>query len=57
MKDSEILSMLNDITDDQAEYSDFGGDSDAKDCLPIEVSSIISSTTRSLNSSRQSSTP
>jgi len=30
MKDSEILSMLNGITDDQAEYSDIGGDSDAE---------------------------
>lgn len=56
MKDSEILSMLNGITDDQAEYSDFGGDSDAEDCLPIEVS-VNSSMTKSLNSSGHSSTP
>ncbi|CAI6376091.1 unnamed protein product [Macrosiphum euphorbiae] len=56
MKDSEILSMLNGITDDQAEYSDIGGDSDAEDCLPIEVS-VNSSVTRSLNSSGHSSTP
>jgi len=48
--------MLNGITDDQAEYSDFGGDSDAEDCLPIEVS-VNSSVTRSLNSSGHSSTP
>ncbi|CAI6371660.1 unnamed protein product [Macrosiphum euphorbiae] len=56
MKDSEILSMLNGITDDQAEYSDIGGDSNAEDCLPIEVS-VNSSVTRSLNSSGHSSTP
>jgi hypothetical protein len=54
MNESEILSMLNGITDDQAENSDLGGDSDADDCLPIEVSQANSVSTRLLNSSGHS---
>lgn len=57
MKDSEILSMLNCITDDHAENSDFGGHIDANDCLSIEVSTSESSMTRSLHSSGQSNIP
>jgi len=57
MKDFEILSVVNCIPDDQAESTDFGWDSDADDCLPIGVSVINGSMTKSLNLSGNSSTP
>lgn len=50
MKDSEICLMLQSITDDQAENSDIGGDSDADDYLPINVHTT-EKTTRSQSSS------
>lgn len=50
MKDTEICSILNSMTDDQAEFSDLGGDSDADDYLPINVSTT-EKTTRYQNSS------
>lgn len=37
MKDIDICSILNSMTDDQAEFSDLGEDSDADDYLPINV--------------------
>lgn len=50
MKDIEICSILNSMTDDQAEFFDLGGDSDADDYLPINVSTT-EKTTRYQNSS------
>lgn len=50
MNDADIYSMLMSITDDHAENSDFGGDSDADDYLPINVCTT-ETTTRSQSSS------
>lgn len=50
MKASEIYSMLNSITDDHTEISDFGGDSNADDYLPVNVCTT-DKTTRSTSSS------
>jgi len=47
MKDIEIYSLLESITDDQAFDSDIGGDSDAEDNLVLKVNSTERSTTRS----------
>lgn len=50
MKDNEIQSILDSITDNNFEDSEFGGNSDADDCLPIDVGKTRN-TTRSQNSS------
>jgi hypothetical protein len=47
MKDTEIHSLLESITDDQAFDSNIGGDSDAEENLLLKVSSTERSTTRS----------
>jgi len=47
MKDFEIFSLLESITDDQAVDSDIGGDSDAEDNLVVKVNSTECTTTRS----------
>ncbi|KAL4149373.1 hypothetical protein QTP88_003334 [Uroleucon formosanum] len=45
--ETEIYSLLESITDDQAFDSDIGGDSDAEDNLVLKVNSTERSTTRS----------
>lgn len=57
MNEHEILTFLSSITDDQAENSDIGGDSDADDNFNVIINSTGKSETRNSSSCSNFTTP